>query len=169
MHCDLRNAKMSHSITKPTKWHVHLAKTRISLGIAMDPMFLHADSKDWSDWADVQADLSLHCAHRSFCWFCRAVAHKWAANVQACQHIHALLPEHSMSLPKGNFKQRGRPSPVAWSDARPPGIQMAEGSFLRSGKIFFRGDWSWNNFYGHSLPTADSSRAVVSYWRKVVH
>ena len=26
--------------------------------------------------------------------------------------------------------------------------------------------WSWNNFYGHSLPTADSSKAVVSYWRK---
>ena len=24
-------------------------------------------------------------------------------------------------------------------------------------------------FYGHSLPTADSSRAVVSYWRKDVH
>ena len=26
----------------------------------------------WSDWADVQADLSLRWAHRSFCWFCRA-------------------------------------------------------------------------------------------------
>ena len=28
-----------------------------------------------SDWADAQADLSLCCAHRSFCWFCRAAAH----------------------------------------------------------------------------------------------
>ena len=27
----------------------------------------------------------------------------------------------------------------------------------------------WNHFYGHSLPTADSSTAVVSYWRKDVH
>ena len=26
---------------------------------------------------------------------------------------------------------------------------------------FFRGDWSWNIFYGHSLPSADSRRAVV--------
>ena len=26
----------------------------------------------WSDWADVQADLSLRWAHRLFCWFCRA-------------------------------------------------------------------------------------------------
>ena len=47
-------------MTKPTKWHVHPAKTRISLGIrpvwsesslcaqwvAKDPIFLHADSVD---------------------------------------------------------------------------------------------------------------------------
>ena len=30
-------------------------------------------------------------------------------------------------------------------------------------------DWSWNIFYGHSLPSADSRRAVVSFWRKNVH
>ena len=34
---------------------------------------------------------------------------------------------------------------------------------------FFRGDWSWNIFYGHSLPSADSKRVVVSFWRKNVH
>ena len=34
---------------------------------------------------------------------------------------------------------------------------------------FFRGDWSWNIFYGHSLPSANSRRAVVSFWRKNVH
>ena len=34
---------------------------------------------------------------------------------------------------------------------------------------FFRGHWSWNIFYGHSLPSADSRRAVVSFWRKNVH
>ena len=34
---------------------------------------------------------------------------------------------------------------------------------------FFRGDWSWNHFYGHSFPSADSSRAVVNYWQKNVH
>ena len=33
----------------------------------------------------------------------------------------------------------------------------------------FRGDWSWNIFYGHSLPSADSRMAVVSFWRKNVH
>ena len=28
---------------------------------------------------------------------------------------------------------------------------------------------SWNIFYGHSLHSADSRRAVVSFWRKYVH
>ena len=51
---------MSRSMTKPTKWHEHPAKTRISLGIhpvwsepslctlriVKDPRFLHADSED---------------------------------------------------------------------------------------------------------------------------
>ena len=31
---------------------------------------------------------------------------------------------------------------------------------------FFRGDWLWNIFYGHSLPSADSRRAVVNFWQK---
>ena len=34
---------------------------------------------------------------------------------------------------------------------------------------FFRGDWSWNHFYGHSFPCVDSSRALVNYWRNDVH
>ena len=34
---------------------------------------------------------------------------------------------------------------------------------------FFRGDWPWNIFYSHSLPSTDSRRAVVSFWRKNVH
>ena len=42
--------------------------------VAKGPRFLHADSKDWSDWADAQADLSLCWAHRSFCWFCQTAA-----------------------------------------------------------------------------------------------
>ena len=34
---------------------------------------------------------------------------------------------------------------------------------------FFHGDWSQNIFYSHSLPSTDSRKAVVSFWRKNVH
>ena len=34
-----------------------------------------AHSKDWSDWADAQADLSLRWVHKSFSWFYHAAAH----------------------------------------------------------------------------------------------
>ena len=80
---------LSCSTTKSTKWHVRPVKTQISLGIrpvwsasslctqwvAKDPRFLHADSEDWSDWADAEADLSVRRAHRSFGWFCRAASY----------------------------------------------------------------------------------------------
>ena len=39
----------------------------------------------------------------------------------------------------------------------------------RRSVTFSRGDWSWNIFYSHSLPSADSRRAVVSFWQKNVH
>ena len=50
-------------------------------------------------------------------------------------------------------------------------------SYCRSrGRVFdhgpvpyFRGDWSWNMFYGHSPPSTDSRRFFVSYKRKYVH
>ena len=54
-----------------------------------------------------------------------------------------------------------QPRPVAQSDARPTCIHGFDPPV--------RGDWSWNNFYGHSLPTADSSRTLDSFWRKYVH
>ena len=35
---------------------------------------LSAQRRVRSDWADAQADLSLHWVHMSFCWFCCAAA-----------------------------------------------------------------------------------------------
>ena len=81
---------------KTNKMTVCPAKTQISLGIcpvwsesslcaqwvAKDPSFLHADSEDWSDWADAQADLSLCWAHMTFCWFCHEVAHFYVHDVR---------------------------------------------------------------------------------------
>ena len=68
------------SMTKPTIWHVRPAKTQISLGIRMKKHWvliypLSAQRRLWSDWADAQVDLSLRCAHISFCWFCHETAH----------------------------------------------------------------------------------------------
>ena len=54
-------------------------------------------SEDWLDWADAQADLSLHRAYRSFCWFCHALAHiilnslpmfAWSLNALCRPHVH---------------------------------------------------------------------------------
>ena len=42
--------------------------------VAKGPRFLHADSEDWSDLADAQADLSLRWAHMPLCWFCHEAA-----------------------------------------------------------------------------------------------
>ena len=71
---------MSRLMTKPTKWHVHPANSQISLGIrpvwsesslsawgklgSLATHWVHRE--DWSDWADAQADLSLHWAHSQF-------------------------------------------------------------------------------------------------------
>ena len=79
---------MSRSMTKPTIWPVRPAMTQISLGLRQVWSVIavcmknvgslstqKAHSKDWPDWADVQADLNLSWVHRSLCWFCRAAAH----------------------------------------------------------------------------------------------
>ena len=69
---------------KPTKWHVRPAKTQIrpvwsesSLPTwrNLGSLVTHwAHSKDWSDWMNAQADLSLRWAHMPFCWFCQEAA-----------------------------------------------------------------------------------------------
>ena len=53
---------------------------------------------------------------------------------------------------------------VAQLDAFPTGDQEVAGSTPSFVEI-----WSWNIFYGHSLPSADSRRAVVSFWRRNMH
>ena len=85
---------------KTNKMSVCPAKTKISLGIrpdwsesslcaewvAEDLSFLHADNKDWSDWADAQADLSLCWAHSHFVGF-----------VMSCRGSHLLVTGNNNS------------------------------------------------------------------------
>ena len=83
---------VSRLMTKPTKWHVRPASCEDSdqpghppslirifavrvLGSLGPKLSSGEQRRRWSDWTDAQADLSLGWAHRSFCWFCRAVAH----------------------------------------------------------------------------------------------
>ena len=79
----LFHSHLSHVMTKPTKWHVRPAKTQISLGIRpicsesslstckkLGSLATHwAHSEDWSDLAEVQADLGLRWAHSHFVSF----------------------------------------------------------------------------------------------------
>ena len=68
-----------------------------------------------------------------------------------------------------NINSVERPASVAQLDARPTGDQEVAGPTPTGSATFFRGDWSWNIFYGHSLPSADSRRAIVSFWQNHVH
>ena len=36
-------------------------------------------------------------------------------------------------------------------------------------RLIWGSTWSWKHFFGHSPSSADSRRAVVSYWQKNVH
>ena len=71
--------KLSQRMTKPTKCHMHPAKTQISLGIRPvwsvvrwigslgTKLSSCGQRRLWSAWADAQADLSLRWAHMPFC------------------------------------------------------------------------------------------------------
>ena len=61
-----------------------------------------------------------------------------------------------------------RPQWLSWM-RRLTGDQEVSGSTPTEVGNILLGDWSWNIFYGHSLPSAGSRRAVVSFWRKTVH
>ena len=80
---------MRQCMTKPTIRPMWQVKTRISLyihpvwqGFSFIPLWIARGllmacviSKDWSDCVDAQADLSLCWLHKSYCRFCRALAH----------------------------------------------------------------------------------------------
>ena len=51
----------------------------------------------------------------------------------------------------------------------PAGAMTPSAEFLSSVCKYFENAVFEHIFYGHSLPSADSRRAVVSFWRKNVH
>ena len=59
------------------------------------------------------------------------------------------------------------PALVPQLDAGLTGDQEVAGSTPIGSATFFCGDWPWNIFYGHSLPCADSRRAVVRSGKRI--
>ena len=63
---------LNHLMTKPTKWHARPAKTQIRVSaVRMKKPWilsypLSAQRRLWSDWADVQVDMSLRLVHSHF-------------------------------------------------------------------------------------------------------
>ena len=76
------NPKYSYTQWKTEPWHdksnimcarpVWSESSLCAWRVVKDPRFLPADSEDWSDWVDAQADQSSLGAH-SLCWFCHVV------------------------------------------------------------------------------------------------
>ena len=61
------------------------------------------------------------------------------------------------------------PASVAQLEVHPTSDQEIAGSTPAGLATFFCEDWSWNIFYDHFLPSAESRRAVVRFWQKNVH
>ena len=77
----MRAAKTQNSLGIYPIWSESLLSAWRNLG----SLATHwVQREDWSDWADAQADWSLRWAHRSFCWFCRAVAQISNTDKEVC-------------------------------------------------------------------------------------
>ena len=53
----------------------YAAQSDQRLRCVKDQTFIDADSENWSDWEDAQADLSLRWVHMQYCWFYHVAAH----------------------------------------------------------------------------------------------
>ena len=111
---------------------------------------LSAQQRLRSDWADAQADLSLRWAHSHFVGFV----------VRRLNLVYHNDPK---------FLDRQMPGMVVLSEACPLGMQAAPEFDPHVWHILSWRLGAYKNFYGHSPSSADSRRAVVSYWRKNVH
>ena len=133
---------------------------------------------------------SLYCLRLRFRSFFRAWFHP--TTLPYCTQTYPsppqqTLPALSLSLPI-TFYSTTPPSALIFNNTSNATISLpyltpieisigSVSSWHASGPQFdphirhrysFLETWSWKNFYGHSPFSADSRRAVVSYWRKNV-
>ena len=127
-----------------------ICHTYSNIWVAKDPSFLLVDSKDWSDWADAQADLSLNWVHMPLCCFHGEMRKK------SYFTIRQIFWSYEGFLSLTAYSTVSRPASMAQLDAC-----LTVDQYGRVGNIyFFLGDYSWNIFCSHSLPSTDSRRAV---------
>ena len=105
--------------------------------------------------------------HKTICCGNSLEVHQWDTSNERPQHVFFMekLRKLSQSYVISRVLVK-KPASVAPSDAFLTGDQEVTGSPSLGPATFFHGDWSRNIFYGHSLPSADSRRAVVSFWWK---
>ena len=93
----------------------------------------------------------------------------WSMILWLCLEAGFLWPELLFYLSESSTFVRGLPFTLPLCSHPFPGYLFYFCLAYHPLSSFFRGDWSWNFFNGHSLLSADSRRAVVSFWRKNVH
>ena len=101
-------AYMSHLMTKPTKWHVRPAKTRISLGICpvwseslgvrmkkLGSLVAHwVQSEDSDQTGQMPRLIWVFVGRTSFCWFCHVVAYIFSY----CKFQASAIAKHFVAL-----------------------------------------------------------------------
>ena len=158
------------SMHMPSLVKIHWYLLKISRNENTDLSWADISVKNWWNLpiSNPKADLHNINAHTKFgenpLTFTIVIIRKWEYGPVSADNWWN-LPIHIIII---RFFSNGRPRWRSWmrvrlqtrrSQVRPPPRSAT----------FFRGDWSWNIFYGHSLPSADSRRAVVSFWWKNVH
>ena len=86
-------------------------------------------------------------------------------------HVQILKPKRVLNWTNRDFSMHFTWSRAAYRSRERVWLQI-KGSLAGSSpgpSTYFRGDLSWNNFYDHSPPSADSRREDVSFWRKYVN
>ena len=101
-----------------------------------------------------------------YSWYKQYQQHNWWYCITYTSYHMLLNFKFGIALPTSSSSVVGLGGSVGcMSDWRSGGCYWTPAGLA----TFFRGDWSWNTFYCHSLPSPDSRRAVVSFWRKNVH
>ena len=143
-----------------------LVEILIYISMSFNPVGLRMAKTQWSFGHSEYSRVKSFC----FFFFCHVFMNSVFIGIIP---FYIIITAHSLYLillrpPLGMFKSGTTfEQSQRWSLSR---LVIRRAWVHGSGPAtFFHWDWSWNLFYGHSLPSADSRREVVSYLRKKVH